>query len=377
VSGLVARYELRLAPGESAEGRALQLAREQTVELPAGVVPPAREAAAIGAVERVEESAPSVHEATIRYPLAALGVADLPQLLNVLWGNVSLQRDVRLVAVEWPAELLARFRGPTFGVAGLRALAGIAERPLTATALKPLGRSPRELARLAGECARGGIDLVKDDHGLGDQEWAPFRERVLTVAGEIARANRATGGSTLYVPNLTGPVDRLDERLETLGEAGVRAALVAPLLLGLDVVRNLAESCGLALVAHPAFAGSLGGETSGLAPELLFGDLFRLAGADAVVFPNAGGRFPFGYADCRRIAARLAAPMGELAPSFLMLGGGIDAAKLAEWIPRYSADTIWLVGGSLYARSDLRAAAREMAEIVRRVTPAPREEAPA
>jgi ribulose-bisphosphate carboxylase large chain len=74
----------------------------------------------------------------------------------------------------------------------------------------------------------------------------------------------------------------------------------------------------------------------------------------------------------RRLARRWAA----LAPSFLMLGGGIDAAKLAHWIPRYGADTIWLVGGSLYARADLRAAAREMAELARRVAPRP-QEAPA
>ena len=371
MSRLRARYELRLATGESAEARALDLAREQTVELPAGVAAAEREAASVGAVESVAEVAPGVHAATIAYPLAALGEADLLQLVNVLWGNVSLQRDARLLAVEWPRELLARFPGPALGVAGLRALCGVERRPLTATALKPLGLAPRELARLAGECARGGIDLVKDDHGLADQEWAPFRERVLAVAGEIARANRATGGRTLYVPNLTGPVDRLEERLETLREAGVRAALVAPLLVGLDAVRALAAASGLALVAHPAFAGSLAGGTSGLALELLFGDLFRLAGADAVVFPNAGGRFPFGYDDCRRIAGRLAAPLGELAPSFLMLGGGIDAARLAAWIPRYSADTIWLVGGSLYARADLRSAAREMAELVRRVAPWP------
>jgi len=143
----------------------------------------------------------------------------------------------------------------------------------------------------------------------------------------------------------------------------------------LDVVRSLAERSGVALLAHPAFAGSYCGETTGLAPELLFGDLFRLAGADAVIFPNAGGRFPFSLDDCRRIEGRLRAPLGGAAPSFLMLGGGIDAALLAQWIPRYSRDTIWLIGGSLYANADLRAAAREMVEVARRAAPRPPEPA--
>ena len=373
MSRLGVRYELRLAAGDDAGRRATELAREQTVEIPEGVVAPAREAASVGRVERVEPAS-GCFVAEISYPFAAIG-DDLPQLLNVLWGNVSLQRDVRVVGVDWPAELLATLPGPAFGVEGLRRLCGVEGRPLTATALKPLGFAPRELARLAADCALGGIDLVKDDHGLADQAWAPFRERVLTVQEHVARANRASGGGTLYVPNLTGPSDRFEERLETLRDAGVRAAMVAPLLTGIDTLRSLAERSGVALLAHPAFAGSYCAPTSGLAPELLFGDLFRLAGADAVIFPNAGGRFPFDFDDCRRLEARLRAPLGGAAPSFLMLGGGIDAAKLAHWIPRYAADTIWLIGGSLYARADLRAAAREMAEMARRVAPRPQEAA--
>jgi len=367
VSRLVVRYELRLAAGADPEARAVHLAREQTVELPEGVVAAEREAPSVGRVESVEREGDR-WLAAISYPEAAIG-DDLPQLLNVLWGNVSLQRDVRVAGVDWPEELLARFRGPAYGVAGLRELAGVAGRPLTATALKPLGLAPRELARLAADCALGGIDLVKDDHGLADQRWAPFRERVLAVADQVARANRAGGGRTLYAPNLTGPVDRFEERLETLREVAVRVAMVAPALVGLDAVRALAERSGVALLAHPAFAGSYCGAATGLAPELLFGDLFRLAGADAVIFPNAGGRFPFDFDDCRRLERHLGRGLGAAAPAFLMLGGGIDAAKLERWIPRYSADTVWLVGGSLYARADLRAAAREMAEVVRRVAP--------
>jgi len=366
---LRARYRLTLAPGEDAGLRARQLAREQTVEIPEGVVAPEVEARALGRVEGVEPLGGGRFLATVAFPLAATG-GELTQLLNVLWGNVSLWSGVRLEAVAWPPELLARFGGPARGAAGLRALSGAEPgRALLATALKPLGLSVRELARRAAEGALGGVDLVKDDHGLADQEWAPFRERVLACQEHVARANRATGGATLYAPNLTGPVDRLAERLETLAEAGCRAALVAPMLLGLDAVRGLAESAGVALLAHPSFAGPLAGGDRGLAPELLFGDLFRLAGADAVIFPNAAGRFPYTLEDCLALEARLAAPMGALRPAALMLGGGIDAAKLESWIPRYGPDTIYLIGGSLYARGAVREAVRELAGVVRRVAP--------
>jgi ribulose-bisphosphate carboxylase large chain len=356
-------YRLRVAAGEDPERRAAHLAREQTLEAPEGIVPPEIEARALGRVERVAPRADDTFDVTIAYPVEATG-RELPQLLNLLWGNVSLQQGVRIERIDWPAELLAAFRGPAFGVAGLRGLCRAEGRPLTATSIKPLGLPARDLARRAGECALGGIDLVKDDHGLADQSWAPFRERVLALHDQVERANRVGGGATVYAPNLTGPADRIGERVELLAEIGVRAAMVAPALLGFDVLRSLAETSGLALLAHPAFAGTLASGEHGFAPEVLFGDLFRLAGADAVIFPNAGGRFPWTYDDCRAIERRLGAPLGELDPAFLMLGGGIDAASLAAWVPRYGPDTIWLVSGSLYLRGDLRRAAAEMAAIV-------------
>jgi ribulose-bisphosphate carboxylase large chain len=355
-------YELTLGAGETARGKAQGIAREQTVEIPEGVADPRVESRTIGQVARVEKLAPRSARAAIDYPWREL-VSDLPQLLNLLFGNVSLQQGVRLRAVDWPDELLARFSGPRFGVDGLRELVGVRGRPLVATSIKPIGLGARELARLAAGCALGGLDVVKDDHSLADQPAAPFRERVLTIAEHVARANRQTGRRCLYVPNLTGTIDRFEERLDTLREAGVRAAMVAPMILGLDVVRALAESAGVALFGHTALAGALCSPRHGFAPALLFGDLFRLAGCDVAIYPNAGGRFPFRIADCRGIQRRLASPLGGLRPSFAMVGGGIDAERLARWLPEYSVDTIFLVGGSLFAQPDFQAAAAELARI--------------
>ena len=339
------------------------IAREQTVEIPEGVAAAAVEARTIGVVVAVEAAGPRRARVAIDYPWREL-VSDLPQLLNLLYGNISLQHGIRIAGIDWPAELAERFPGPAFGVAGLRELTGVQGRPLLAGALKPVGLGVPELARLAADCALGGLDLVKDDHSLTDQRRAPFRERVLAVAEHVARANRQSGRSCLYVPNLTGPVDALGERLDDLRDAGVRAAMVAPLLLGLDTVRMLAASAGVALVGHPSFAGSLVAPRQGFAPELLFGDFFRLAGCDVVIYPNAGGRFPFTLRDCRAIQRRLLAPVGDLRPAFAMVAGGIDAAKLAQWLPKYATDTIFLVGGSLLGRPDLRATAAELRALV-------------
>lgn len=338
------------------------------MEIPEGVAAVEVERRTIGVVAEVALRARRQVEIAIDYPWREL-VTDLPQLLNLLYGNISLQRGLRVHAIEWPRELLATLPGPAAGVEGLRALTGVSGRPLLAGALKPVGLDAPALAKLAAACARGGLDLVKDDHSLVDQESAPFRDRVFAVAEHVARANRQSGHRCLYVPNLTGPVDRMADRLEDLRQAGVRAAMVAPLLLGLDTVRALAASSGILLLGHPSFAGSLVAPGQGFAPELLFGDLFRIAGCDAVIYPNAGGRFPFSEATCRRIQERLLAPLGDLRPSFAMVAGGIDAARLERWLPRYATDTIFLIGGSLLGQPDLVAAAHDLRRQVERPRP--------
>jgi ribulose-bisphosphate carboxylase large chain len=360
------RYELRLKRGESARAKAAGIAREQTVEISPRIAPAALERRTMGQVVAVATDGPSKAEATVDYPWREL-VSDLPQLLNLLFGNVSMQSGIRIAGVEWPEGLLARFPGPRHGIEGVRERTGAHGRPLLATVLKPIGLSPRELARHAADCALAGIDLIKDDHSLADQPAAPFRERVQAVASEIRRANRATGRSTLYFPNLTGPVDRMAERVDDLAESGIAGAVVAPAILGLDSMRSLAASSGLVLLAHPALTGSLvahrrGGH--GLAPGLFYGDLLRLAGADIVNFPLHGGRFDFPRASFESVRTRLAAPLGTFLASCAMVAGGVDAATVARLRSRLGDDVVYLVGGELYRGGRVRERATQLAKLV-------------
>jgi len=99
---------------------------------------------------------------------------------------------------------------------------------------------------------------------------------------------------------------------------------------------------------------------------VLLGDLFRVAGSDAVIYPNVGGRFTFSAATCDAINARLRGPLGRVAPAFPAPGGGIDAARVPHWIERYGADTIFLIGASLYAQPDPIAAAGRVVAAMKR-----------
>lgn len=359
-------YVLTCAKGEDPEAKARAIAFEQTVELPPECVTADVERRVVGRVEHVGELSAPRWEALIAFPEPALG-EDATQLLNVLFGNISLQSGIRISRIDWPDSYLGRFAGPWYGVDGLRWLCGVPEpRPLVCGALKPMGLATEELARLCSQMASGGVDIVKDDHGLVDQPAAPFRERVAACQHAVNDANEKTGGSTVYFPNVTGAASELDERLRLARDAGCRGVLLAPLLVGPDTVRWIADRYEFAILSHPAMAGAYFAPDHGIAPELLLGDLFRLIGSDGVIYPNVGGRFPLTEPTCLAINGRLRDPMGGFRPAFPVPGGGIDVARVPPWIERYGADTIFLIGGSLYSQPDLVAASRSLLEAVRR-----------
>ena len=82
-------------------------------------------------------------------------------------------------------------------------------------------------------------------------------------------------------------------------ELGVATVLIAPMIAGLaNTYRLVKDHPDLVFLAHPSMAG-----LTRIAPALLLGKLFRLIGADAIVFPNHGGRFGYSAATCRSIAA--------------------------------------------------------------------------
>jgi S-methyl-5-thioribulose 1-phosphate isomerase len=352
----------RVAAGRDAiEARAEALLLEQTVELPRSALhDPVARGRAVGRVASVTPAGDG-HRVVLEQPAATVG-DDPGQLLNVLFGNSSLQPDIELEDVRLPPTLVRELGGPRFGLAGLRRATGVSDRALTCTALKPMGLPVEALATLAGTFASAGIDLVKDDHGLADQAFAPFEPRVRACQAAIDEVFARTGRRTLYVPNLSGTPDRLRRQADVARRAGVGAVMVSPMLVGLPAFLGLVrEGLGLPVIAHPAFGGA-----QRVAPVALLGRLFPAFGADAVIFPSFGGRFSYDRETCRGLADALRRPSGAVAPALPMPAGGVALERVPELLAFYGPDTALLVGASVLAEpARIEARSRELVEAVR------------
>jgi ribulose-bisphosphate carboxylase large chain len=324
------------------------LALEQSVEVAAEVVKDAFVAEYImGRVAAIHPAHGGPHKVVIRLATATTGF-DVAQTINMLFGNSSLHAHVELVDVEFPSEFLARFSGPRHGVDGIRRRLQATRRPLTCAALKPQGLSSEALANLCYTLAVNGVDIVKDDHGLADQSYSPFAQRVAACQRAISRARRETGRACIYAPSLVGSPRALVAQAHIGREEGVGAVLVAPALIGMPVFHELvAEHVDVPVIAHPAYAGA-----ARVAPPLLLGKLFRWLGADAVIFPNFGGRFAYSREDCAGIAASNRADWAEYAPTLPVPAGGLTMDRVPELIAFYGRDVMLLIGGALLAPAD-------------------------
>lgn len=339
----------------AARAKANDIIIEQTVEFPAELVPPGDIRDHI--FGRIEEFSPlepgQRYAAVISYANEVAG-QDVVQFLNVVFGNISIKPGIRLVELALSESKLAEFRGPRFGRQGIRDLVRVYGRPLMCSALKPMGLSAADLAQMAYEFALGGLDLIKDDHGLADQTFAPFRERVERCAEAVARANAQTGLNCQYLPSITTRVDRVQEYAHLARSVGAGGLLICPGLTGFDLLRVLAEddSLALPLMSHPSFYGSyVMSPDAGIAHAVLYGQLQRLIGADMTVYPNFGGRFSFSIDECRAIVRATEQEMGSLKSIFPSPGGGLTMESLPQAQSVYGQDVIYLVGGGLHRHS--------------------------
>ncbi len=349
-SRMTAFYRVRAKSGEI-EHRARAIAVEQSVEMPVEAIrDKAIRTEIVGEVGRIEDKGEGWFDVEIALASKTVG-DDAGQLLNMLYGNSSIHEDVVLADFQLPDDLLAKFEGPHQGLEGLRRRAGAKRRALTCTALKPQGLSPEALGEIAFEFARGGVDFVKDDHSLAEQDFCPFAERVRACAKAVRRAASLHGGATQYVPNLSGHFGQMQRQLEVVRAEGLSVVMVAPAIAGFSTVQGLSRAHpDIAFLGHPTMTG--GGRISPVAMTRLF----RLIGADAIIFTNFGGRFGISPETCQAMASAARESWGGKLNSAPTPAGGMTPERVPELLDFYGPDTMLLVGGALLKASPGRLA---------------------
>lgn len=285
----------------------------------------------------------------IAFPVANFG-NDLGALLTAVYGKISLLPKIKLEDIEFSESYLRLFRGPRFGIKGIRELLGKKDIPLLMSIFKPcLGLAPGELGSMFEIQAEAGIDLVKDDEILYDIDFTQCLRRLEACL----KVRERTKSKTIYAINLTGPADELLHRASQLERNGAHCILFNYVSYGLPLLAALRSEIAIPIMAHPAFAGSMCmSSNSGLSEYLLLGKLPRLAGADFVLFPSSYGSVAWEKNITNAIHKELTRPLFHIQPSWPAPSAGIKADMVKQIVIDCGVDIVINAGTAVWEHKD-------------------------
>ncbi|MBI3413662.1 MAG: type III ribulose-bisphosphate carboxylase [Candidatus Aenigmarchaeota archaeon] len=233
----------------------------------------------------------------IAYPVGLFEKNNMPQILSSIAGNVFGMKAVdglRLEDVSWPKKILKSFRGPQFGIRGIRKIFRVYDRPLTATVPKPkVGMTSGEHARTGYEAWMGGLDLLKDDENLSSQNFNKFERRVEKSFRMRDLAEKKTGGIKSYLVNVSAETKEMIRRARFVKKHGGEYVMVDAITAGWSAVQTLRDECedlGLAIHMHRAMHAAMDRNPLHGISMLTLSTISRLVGVDQLHIGTVVGK---------------------------------------------------------------------------------------
>jgi ribulose-bisphosphate carboxylase large chain len=319
----------------------------------------------------------------IAYPLELFEPGNMPQILSSIAGNIfgmKVVKNLRLEDVEWPFEIIKSFKGPLYGIEGVRKLLKIPKRPLCGTIIKPkLGLNEEEHAKAAYEAWAGGIDIVKDDENLSNQSFNNFAKRVLETLKMRDKAEKETGERKVYMPNITAEIDTMLERANFVKEAGGEYAMVDIVTVGwsaLENLRNANEDLKLVLHGHRAGHAAFTRGKHGIS-MVVVADVVRLIGIDQLHIGTIIGKMEGVKEEILTIdeeieknlimerSHRLAEDWHNIKPVFAVCSGGLHPGLVPYLVKTLGNDIIIQAGGGIHGHKlGTRSGAKAMRQAI-------------
>jgi ribulose-bisphosphate carboxylase large chain len=222
-------------------------------------------------------------EITLEFPLANLG-PNLPTLVATVCGNLYELSDhsgCKLLDLELPPAFGEKYPGPQFSVAGTRKFAGVYDRPIIGTIVKPsVGFTPEQTADLVHELGEAGIDFIKDDELQANGPHCPLKGRVTAVMRVINELAERTGKKVMFAFNITDDLDAMLRHHDTVLSAGGTCVMVSLHSVGLPGLLELRRRCALPIHGHRNGWGMYTRHPRLGVEYPAWQKLWRLAGAD-------------------------------------------------------------------------------------------------
>lgn len=299
---------------------------------------------------------PPMYIIQIAYPMENFSNS-MSSLMTILFGNISASGMIRLIDVAFPKKFIAQFKGPKFGVEGLRKVLEVPDRPLLNAMIKPnIGWTPDEGADLFYHACKGGVDVIKDDElMLADGPYCPLKERVTKFMEKEKQVYEETGEHSLYAVNISDSTEKVRENAYRVLEYGGNCLMVNVYTTGFDTLKMLAEdpNINVPILAHVNFAGTMAASTyTGISAPLLVGKITRLAGGDFQINGHPYGKFPVSYKQFYRCFKFFTQPWWNIKPMMYACSGGTTQMAVEKIVKNVGTDVMLAAGGGVHGHPD-------------------------
>ena len=323
----------------------------------------------------------------VAYPIELFELGSVPQLLSSFAGNIfgmKAVKNLRLEDVHFPDELLKSFRGPEYGIQGIRRLFKIYKRPLTASVPKPkVGMTTSEHCDYADKIWRGGIDFLKDDENLTDQKFNRFENRANRCFKLRDKIEKETGERKGYFINVTAETMEMLARAKLVHDLGGEYVMIDVLTAGFSAFQTLREFCHdhkMAIHIHRAMHASMTRNPKHGISMLTLAKFVRLIGGDTLHIGTVVGKL-FGKRDEVLMLERevehdvenhfkkgvhaLNQKWGKIKPMFSVSSGGLHAGLIPYVMKMLGKDIVLQVGGGCAGHPDgVEAGARSVRQAI-------------
>lgn len=287
----------------------------------------------------------------LAFPIAAW-IDNVPMMLLSIAGNCFAYSDkLRLLDVFIPENLAKNFKGPKFGIPGIRQKLNVPHRPLSLHIIKPkMGMTPQQTADQVYQTALGGVDACKDDEMTSDTYNNKFDERLPRVMEKIHKAKEKTGKEVIYFVSITDECSRIGERAHRAVELGANGLLVC-YSAGLSALRMLAEDPELNMPILLHASHMIAAQPRIAWP--VFAKLCRLCGADLMLTPTMWSSIPMvSMEEGLRTAQVKQAPLYHIRPTWPMPCAGVYPGLAEVIINEYGPDIVIPAGGGMLGHPD-------------------------
>jgi len=297
------------------------------------------------------------NEAKIAYPVELFEPGNMPNVLSSVAGNVfglRLLRNLRLTDVKFSRQLVKSFKGPQYGVEGIRKLVGVQGRPLVGTIIKPkLGLKTIDHAKVAYEAWLGGCDIVKDDENLSSQSFNLFEERLAKTLESRDRAEEETGEKKVYMINITSGTKEMLHRAELVLRHGGEYVMIDILTCGFAALQTFRDQ-GFQLVIHAHRAGHAAftkNPLHGISMQVI-SRVARVIGVDQLHVGTVVGKMFETKEEVAENCDALTEEMFELKSVLPVASGGLHPRLIPALMEFFGKDFVIQAGGGIHGHKD-------------------------